>query len=180
MRPQALAAGLAQVGGRPMPNMKGPRKESRYQVQAVRLVYLPRQALRTRWRSHDLKGPLPARVVHSLVAAVQSLPANGPWPEIDEEAWWNEVLMDRRLRPSSEKKLYEKGEDARLRLDRLPCKSLTFSCKYCRQEITVSISDLIKAFGSDRNVRTIGREITKCRDKRARREGDECPIGYRA
>jgi hypothetical protein len=160
--------------------MKGPRKESRYHVQAVGLAHLPRRSIRTRWRSHDLKGPLPTRIVHSLVAAVQSLPARGPWPEVDEEAWWKDVLTDRRLRPSSEKKLYEKSEDAKLRLDRLPCRSLTFSCKYCRQEIKLTIAELIKTLGSDRNVRTIGRELIKCRDKRSRREGDACPITYRA
>jgi hypothetical protein len=160
--------------------MKGPRKESRYSVQAIGLAHLARRPIRTRWRSRDLKGPLPSRVVNNLLVAIRSLPTHGPWPEIDEEAWWNDVLTDRRLRPSSEKKLHEKNEDARLRLDRLPCKSLTFSCKYCRHEINLTIAELIKAFGSERNIRTIGRDVIKCMDKRARREGDECPIIYRA
>lgn len=163
-----------------MPAMKGPRKESRYSVQAVALAHLPRRPIRTRWRSCDLKGPLPARVVSSLLVAIRSLPTHGPWPEIDEEAWWKDVLTDRRLRPSSEKKINEKSEDAKFRLDRLPCKSLTFSCKYCRQEINLTIAELMKAFGSDWNVRTIGRDVIKCRDKRVRREGDECLISYRA
>jgi hypothetical protein len=74
--------------------------------------------LRTRWRSTNLR----------LVMAVQSLPAApGPWPEVDEEAWWSDILNDRRLRPSLRKRLSER-DDARLRLDRLPCKSLTFAC----------------------------------------------------
>jgi hypothetical protein len=112
MRPQALVAALARVGSPPMLAMKGPRKESRYQLQPVGLAHLPRRAARTRRRSHDLKGPLPTRVVHSLVAAIHSLPTNGPWPEIDEEAWWSDVLTDRRLRPTSEKTLYEKVESS--------------------------------------------------------------------
>jgi hypothetical protein len=29
-------------------------------------------------------------------------------------------------------------------------------------------------------VRSIGRHVLKCRDRRSRREGDECPITYQA
>ena len=33
-----------------------------------------------------------------------------------------------------------------------------------------------RTFGPDRNVRTIGRHVINCKDRRGRREGDECPI----
>jgi hypothetical protein len=52
----------------------------------------------TRWRSHDLKGPLPRSTVRALEVAIRSLPTRAPWPEVDEEGWWREVLADRRLR----------------------------------------------------------------------------------
>jgi hypothetical protein len=158
--------------------MRKGRSTNRYDMRAMAPAVQSRP-LRTRWRSRDLKGPLPDRVVRGLVAAIRSLPTRGPWPEVDEEAWWSDVLLDRRLRPSSDMRLSAKGEDARLRLDRMPCKLLTFVCQHCRQETTRTVAELMQTFGADRNVRTIGREILKCGDKRAWREGD-CPIAYRA
>jgi hypothetical protein len=71
-------------------------------------------------------------------------------------------------------------ENAAQRLDRLPVKSLTFSCAWCGQRIVIKVAELIRMFGRDRNVRTIGRHVLKCRDRRARREGEECPITYHA
>jgi hypothetical protein len=133
-----------------------------------------------RWRSYDLRGPLPARVVRALETAIKNLPARGPWPEIDEEARWADVLTDRRSRTPLAKKLSEKNLNAGLRLDRCPAKSLTFSCTRCGESVTVKTSELIRTFGPDRNVHTIGRDVIGCEDKRARREGDECPITYRA
>jgi hypothetical protein len=161
-----------------MSGMKDARKGSRWAMQQVGRPPMPRRQ-RTRWRSKDLKGPLPARVVRGLLIAIQSLPARGPWPDIDEEAWWRDVLVDRRLRPSSDNRLSAKSADAWLRLDRMPCRSLTFACKHCRQEAKFTVAELMQAFGGDRNVRTIGREVLKCGDKRAWRESD-CPIAYRA
>jgi hypothetical protein len=78
----------------------------------------------TRWRSHDLKGPLPRSTVRALEIAIRSLATRAPWPEVDEEGWWREVLADRRLRRSAAKSLPERDEDAGQRLDRLPVKSL--------------------------------------------------------
>jgi hypothetical protein len=104
----------------------------------------------------------------------------GPWPEVDEEGWWREVLADRRLRRSASKSQPEKDEDAGQRLDRLPVKSLTFSCEWCGQRTKLTVAELIRMFGRDRNVRSIGRHILKCKDRRSRREGEECPITYQA
>jgi hypothetical protein len=102
-----------------------------------------------------------------------------PWPEVDEE-WWKDVLADRRLRRSTAKSLSEKDEDAGQRLDRLPVKSLTFSCEWCGQHATLKVAELIRMFGRDRNVRSIGRHVLKCKDRRSRREGEECPIKWQA
>jgi hypothetical protein len=135
---------------------------------------------RTRWRSHDLKGPLPASTVRALEIAIRSLPTRAPWPQVDEEGWWREVLADRRLRRSTAKILSEKHEEADQRLDRLPLKSLTFSCQWCGQRTTLKVAELIQMFGRGRNVRSIGRHVLKCKDRRPRREGEECPIVYQA
>jgi hypothetical protein len=103
-----------------------------------------------------------------------------PWPEVDEEGWWREVLADRRLRRSAAKSLSEKEEDVGQALDHLPVKSLTFSCEWCGQRATLKVAELIAMFGRERNVRSIGRHVLKCRDRRSRREGDECPIIFQA
>ena len=134
----------------------------------------------TRWRSHDLKGPLPRSTVRALEIAIRSLPTRAPWPEVDEEGWWREVLADRPLRRSAAKSLSDKDEDAGQRLDHLPVKSLTFSCEWCGQRATVKVAELIAMFGRERNVRSIGRHVLKCRDQRSRREGEECPIIFQA
>jgi hypothetical protein len=68
------------------------------------------------------------------------------------------------------------GWRARFRLDRLECLSVTFTCAQCKQRETVSVAELIKRLGPDRNVATIGNEVLKCGDKRTRREGYDCPI----
>jgi hypothetical protein len=130
----------------------------------------------TRWRSYDLRGPLAPRAVSALVTAIKSLPTRGPWPEVDEEAWWSDVLADRRLRRSTAKALSDKDDDARQRLDRLPARSLTFSCKLCGQRATLTIAELIRTFGAERNVRTVGRHVLRCRDKGARREGEDSAV----
>jgi hypothetical protein len=87
---------------------------------------------------------------------------------------------DRRLRRSASKLLPEKDEDAAQRLDRLLVKSLTFSCEWCGQRTKLTVAELIRMFGRDRNVRSIGRHILKCKDRRSRREGEECPIKWQA
>jgi hypothetical protein len=133
-----------------------------------------------RWRSRDLKGPLPLSTVRALEIAIRSLPTRAPWPEVDEDGWWREVLRDRRLKRSAAKSLSDKDEDAGQRLDQLPVKSLTFSCEWCGQRATLKVGELIAMFGRDRNVRSIGRHVLKCRDRRSRREGEECPITYQA
>ena len=87
-----------------------------------------------------------------------------------------EVLADRRLRRSAAKSLSEKDEDAGQQLDHLPVKSLTFSCEWCGPCATLKVAELIAMFGRERNVRSIGRHVLKCRDRRSRREGNKCPI----
>jgi hypothetical protein len=161
-----------------MPPMKG-RKSTRWEVsqQSAPPAVRPRPR---RWRSYDLKGPLPRSTTRALEVAIYSLPVRTPWPAIDEEAWWCDVLADRRLRRSSAKALSEKDENAGQRLDRLPVKSLTFSCAWCGQRTAIKVAELIRMFGRDRNVRTIGRHVLKCHDRRPRSEGEECPIAYHA
>jgi hypothetical protein len=156
--------------------MKPPRS-SRWNVSAlgIKPVQPPRS---TRWLSNDLSGPLPARVVQNLVVAIKSLPTRGLGPEIDEEAWWQSVLTDWRGRPSNAKRLPNKEAD--LRLDRVRVNSLTFSCKQCGHSVTLTVAELCRTFGPDRNVRTIRGAVIKCNDKRARRDGYECPITYGA
>jgi hypothetical protein len=89
----ALAAGLGAARGRTMPAMKG-RKSTRWEVsqQSAPPAVRPRP---TRWRSYDLKGPLPRSTTRALEVAIYSLPAHTSWPALDEEAWWRDVLADR-------------------------------------------------------------------------------------
>jgi hypothetical protein len=122
------------------------------------------------WRSTDLKGPLPKETVRALLTAICSLPRQSAWPDVDE-GWWQAILTDRRLRR-------EKAVDQLL--GQLPVKSLTFECKWCGRHRTVKVDDLIRMFGRDRSVQSIRRHLIDCRDKRSRREGEECPITYRA
>jgi hypothetical protein len=122
------------------------------------------------WRSIDLKGPLPRETVRALVEAIRSLPQQSPWPEVDD-GWWQSVLNDRWLKRDAV------GDQ---RLDQLPVKSLTFHCKRCGQRAIVKIDELIRMFGPERNVRSVGQHVLSCRDKRLRREGEQCPISYQA
>ncbi len=154
-------------------------KNTRWDVARLGITPAPRPH-RARWRSRDLKGPLPVRVVRALELAIKSLPSQGPWPDIDEEAWWADVLADRRARPPTAKTLADKHEHAALRLDRLPTKSLTFSCARCGRQVTMNVADLCATFGGDRNVKTIGQHVIACKDKAWRRDGDKCPITYQA
>ena len=132
---------------------------------------LPRHTKATQvWRSIDLKGPLSREGVRALLEAIRSLPRQSRWPDVDE-GWWQAVLTDRRPRR-------ENAVDQRL--GQLPVKSLTFECKWCGRHRTVKVDDLIGMFGRDRSVQSIRRHVLDCRDKRARREGEECPITYRA
>jgi hypothetical protein len=48
------------------------------------------------------------------------------------------------------------SKTASFRLDQQTAEALTFSCERCGQHATVPVADLIRAFGRDRNVRTIG------------------------
>jgi hypothetical protein len=72
-------------------------RNTRWEVQALgqRDQKLSRS---THWRSFGLRGPLPLKTVRALEIAIESLPGNVPWPEVDEEAWWQEVLSDPRVR----------------------------------------------------------------------------------
>jgi hypothetical protein len=158
--------------------MKG-RKSTRWEV-SQQSAWPAARRRPMRWRSYDLKGPMPRSTTRALEVAIYSLPTRTPWPAIDEEAWWRDVLADRRLRRSSAKALSEKDDNAGQRLDRLPVKSLTFSCVWCGQRTVIKVAELIRMFGRDRNVRTIGRHVLKCRDRRPRREGEECLITYHA
>lgn len=160
-----------------MPAMRRGRRNSRWNF-GVSPPAVPRAP--TRWRSRDLRGPLPRRTVRALVEAIHILPTRRPWPDADDmETWWSDVLADRRLWPSSAKTLNAGGDDARLRLDGCPTKSLTFICEHCGERATHSVADLMRAFGQDRNVRTIGRELLKCRTPGFQRDG-ACPIKYQA
>src|SRR5271155_3405250 len=100
----------------------------------------------TRWCSHDLKGPLLRSTTQALVVAIRSLPAHWPWPEVDDEAWWQHVLADRRLRRSTAKTLSDEDDAPGQRLDHLPVKSLTFSCAWCGPRATLTVVQLIQMF----------------------------------
>ncbi len=150
-------------------------KWTRWEIQALGLRNDgPRK--RTRWRSDDLSGALPLKVARALEIAIESLPGNVPWPDIDEERWWREVMHDPRVRAPSQKHLPLDGWRSKYRLDRQQCSQMTFTCAQCQQRRTVTVVDLIKDFGSHRNVATIGNDVIRCSNKRARREGYDCPI----
>ena len=51
--------------------------------------------------------------MRALEIAIRSLPTRAPWPEVDEEGWWREVLADRPLRRSAAKSLSDKGRGCR-------------------------------------------------------------------
>ena len=55
---------------------------------------------------------------------------------------------------------------------------MTFTCASCGKSNSLDVADLCKSFGADRNIRTIGRYIIRCEDKRRRREGYECDVSY--
>jgi hypothetical protein len=143
--------------------------EHRYWIQQLGLPGPTKPETHT-WRSKDLSGPLPRETVRALLSAIRSLPRQSPWPDVDE-GWWQAVLTDRRLRPEG---------GAAARLDQLPVKSLTFECNWCNRRRTLKVADLIGMFGRDRSVRSIAGKVLDCRDKRASREGGECPVTYRA
>jgi hypothetical protein len=108
--------------------------------------------IRARWRSYDLRGPSPTKTIRALKIAIESLPGNVPWPDVDEESWWREVLSDPRVRSPTAKHLPLDGWRSKFRLDRQQSLAMTFTCSVCRQQCTVSIADLIKSLGKDRNV----------------------------
>jgi hypothetical protein len=56
------------------------------------------------------------------------------------------VLTDSRSQPSRAKRISEKDENAGLRLDRWPSKSLTVACRHCRREITCAVAELAQTF----------------------------------
>ena len=152
-------------------------RSTRWEVQALGLRQdrsRPRKP--TRWRSFDLRGPLPLKTTHALEIAIQSLPGNVPWPDVDEDAWWRDVLSDARVRSPTMKRLPNEGWRSKFRLDRLQCLSTTFTCSQCKQQRTVSVADLIKDLGASRNAGTIGNDVLQCPNKRSRREGYDCPI----
>jgi hypothetical protein len=70
------------------------KRGRRWEIQALGLRDDRSEPKSTRWRSFDLRGPLPLKTTRALETAIQSLPDNVPWPEIDEEAWWRDVLSD--------------------------------------------------------------------------------------
>jgi hypothetical protein len=50
----------------------------------------------------------------------------------------------------------------------------------CGERSTLTIAELVRTFGPDRNVDTIGKDVLKCRHKGSRREGYPCPTTYQA
>jgi hypothetical protein len=154
--------------------------ESRWAVQQLGIRDdVPGLLRPKRWTSNDLKGPLPAETVRKLEIALKSLPKRTPWPEIDEEAWWADVMNDPRARRrKSPDRPQPDGRDAHLRLDRFPAPFVTFSCDRCKRSRTLKVFDLRGTFGGDRNIYTIGRAALSCPNERDRREGWECPVRF--
>jgi hypothetical protein len=151
-------------------------KGTRWENQALGRRERERPRQRATWRSDNLRGALPLKVTRALEIAVENLPRNTPWPQIDEDSWWRDVLVDARVRTPTMKHLPPDGWRSKFGLDRQQCSEIKFTCAACKQQRTVSVADLIKQFGTHRNVATIGDEILQCSNKRARREGYDCPI----
>jgi hypothetical protein len=151
------------------------KRVNRWEIQALGLRDDRSKPKSRRWRSYDLRGTLPLKTTRTLEIAIQSLPGTVAWPEIDEEAWWRDVLSDARVRVPTRKLLPFDGWHSKFRLDRQQCSSITFACSYCRQRTNVSVAGLIVEFGGSRNVSTLGSDVLKCPNKRARREGYDCP-----
>ncbi len=159
--------------------MKDGGKTTRWDAGRLGVMLSP-QLRPAHWRSRDLKGPPPFHVVRAMETVVKSLPSRGPWSEIDEEAWWKDVLADQRARPPAAKAFSERHAHAALRLDRLPTRSLIFACACCGRHVTVAVADLCARFDPDRNVKTIGQDVLACKEKARRRDCGECPVNYQA
>jgi hypothetical protein len=87
-------------------------KPTRWEIQALGLRDRT-PPKRTRWHSQDLRGALPRKVACALEIAIQSLPGNAPWPDIEEEAWWRGVMSDPRVRAPAATRLPPEGWRAR-------------------------------------------------------------------
>jgi hypothetical protein len=70
------------------------------------------------------------------------------------------------------------GRFSLIRRASVPCRPSR--SQWCGAEAEVAVAELIATFGQDRNVRTIGRHVLGCKDKRAHREGENCPVTYQA
>ena len=151
-------------------------KGTRWDNQALGRRDRERPRQRTSWRSDNLRGALPLKVTRALAIAVESLPGNAPWPDVDEESWWRDVLTDARVRTPTMKNLPLDGWRSKFRMDRQQCSAMTFTCGACKQQRTVSVAELIKDLGGSRNIATIGNDVLLCPNKRVRREGYDCPI----
>jgi hypothetical protein len=155
----------------------GAWRRTRWHLAALGVFDAPK---RRRWRSSDIKSFLPLSRVRPLELAMQSIAERGNWLQIDEEAWWADVLDDPRVRPPLRKTLPAGHRYAHLRLDRCQAESVTFVCVSCRQQTTLDVAVLRERFGRDRNILTIRGEALLCgKHKRDRRDGYECDVSYR-
>lgn len=142
---------------------------------------MPPEKLKPRvWRSADIKGFLRTRVAEGLAAAMESMPQRGGAPDIDEDAWWRDVLDDPRVRTSRRERIDERdARNVHVRVDRCTAETVTFTCALCGGVETYDVPGLILKVGSDRNIYTINAEVMNCPDKRKRREGWGCPISIK-
>jgi hypothetical protein len=98
----------------------------------------------------NARGPLPVAVTAALLRAMQAVAhARTPWPVIDEEAWWRDVLCDPRARRPTEKRLDAKGRWAYLRLDRFRNPIMRLACARSGLRKEFDYEDVLQQFGGD-------------------------------
>jgi hypothetical protein len=126
-------------------------------------------------RSDNIKRVLSRGPVAAFLTAFQGLRAkNAPWVELDAddaEAWWRDVLHDRRARRTRADYIPANDVDAGLRLDRWPGSFVTLRCATCDAHATYEVAELASVFGADHNITQLPASLVDCPDKRGRREG---------
>ena len=122
-----------------------------------------------RWPARNRK-----RVAAMLDVLTQMKGGSGPWMERDPddaEAWWRAVALDPRAQQTRMERIPASHPDRSLRLDRCPQPIVTVRCANCKVEAVYETADLVKSFGTDRNIRRLPEYLLPCPSKRDRREG---------
>ena len=128
----------------------------------------------------NVRGPLPVEVTAVLLRAMHALErARPPWPVLDEEGWWRDVLHDPRARRPSEKRLDANGRWAYLRLDRFRRPRMTLACARCGLREEFDTDDVRRSFGDDYNIGLLRHKLVRCPHRKLRDAVFEhCPLDY--